>query len=191
MSEPVYGLTAESARTLQDMANKHRQRLPDVGRRLRRIGGQGNNSQVRIIGPCSVYTIPAGDPDSAFDVDFGSGCDGPSRYGLTFRNLETNTYGAYDLMLDTTSPLVYLTDNFTHQCQSSTLTLYGKLTVTNTDVDGVALTLHKASDDSQVVLAKNSIYRWLPLVGGNLQNLISPCNCTTFPYDFCVAPPNR
>lgn len=191
MSEPVYGLTAESAKTLQDMANRHRQRLPDVGRRVRRIGNGQARVPVRIIGPCAVYTIPALDPDSDFDIDFGGTCVGPSRYGLTFRNLETNVYGAYDLMLDTISPLVYRTDNFTHACVSSTLTIYAKLTVTSTDVDGVALTMHLASDDSQIVRAINSIYRWLPLVGGDLQNVQSPCNCTTFPYDFCIAPPNR
>lgn len=37
MNEPVYGLTAEAAKVLQDMANEHRQRLPDVGRRTRRV----------------------------------------------------------------------------------------------------------------------------------------------------------
>ena len=88
MSEPVYGLTAESARTLQDMANKHRQRLPDVGRRLRRIGGQGRSS-LNVLGPCVAYTPDVGLPDTDFEYAYPDGCVGPNRLGINLRNVNT------------------------------------------------------------------------------------------------------
>lgn len=37
MTEPLHAFTSGAVRLLGDMANKHRQRLPDVGRRTRRV----------------------------------------------------------------------------------------------------------------------------------------------------------
>jgi len=37
-NSPVYGLTARSAKLLKEMADKHRQKLPALDRRTRRIG---------------------------------------------------------------------------------------------------------------------------------------------------------
>lgn len=37
MTETVYGLTADDGKLLGDIGRKHRQRLPDVGRRTRRV----------------------------------------------------------------------------------------------------------------------------------------------------------
>lgn len=50
MTEPVFGLTAGAAKVVRSMADTHRQRLPAVGRRTRRVwpkGGRGGSPVIR------------------------------------------------------------------------------------------------------------------------------------------------
>lgn len=192
MSEPVYGLTAESAKTLQDMANRHRQRLPDVGRRVRRIGPPGKSS-LNVLGPCATYTPDVGLPDTDFAYAYPDGCVGPNRIGINIENIDTGAITVVSLEWESDSPLTLSSDNFTFACVSGTLTAYAKIVFTSTQIDDVDLTIYKTSDDSVVTTYRNAISSYYPLAPGKLQlgPGAVPCTCGSLPYDLCLSLPNR
>lgn len=74
MPEPIFGLTAQSAKVIKDIAAAHQQRLPAVGRRTRRIfPGGGVDPKIVVIqstvgpgkaGTGRVYEITNEDPVS-------------------------------------------------------------------------------------------------------------------------------
>ncbi len=64
MPEPVFGLTAPAAKFLGEMADEHRQRLPAVGRRTRRVSAPGGSSEG------DIFFKP-----KAIAPDFGFSCD--------------------------------------------------------------------------------------------------------------------
>lgn len=81
MTEPVYGLTEGAAKILQEMANEHRQRLPGVGRRTRRVwpqktttggrtgvGGCGNCSQGAGVVDVTVTESPSFKASQAYEI---------------------------------------------------------------------------------------------------------------------------
>lgn len=187
MTGPVFGLTADAAKLLQEMANKHRQRLPDVGRRVRRVGGTSRVQGLNILGPCSSYTPAVELADSTYDIDFGGGCLGPSRFGLILRNLDNNVVQVINL--ERTTGLNYESESFSYACASSTKTVTAELVFADLEVDGATLTIYQSA--TPITTYVNSIYRFFPLVGSYLQIQTSPCDCVTFPYDACIAPPTR
>lgn len=147
----------------------------------------GGSASLTILGPCAAYTPAVELDDSDFDVDFGGDCDGPSRFGLFLRNLQTNITSTINL--ERTTGLNYESSSFSYSCASSTKTLTAELDFTGLDVDDAVLTFYESA--TPITIYKNSIYRFFPLVGSYLQVQTSPCDCVTFPYDVCIAPPTR
>jgi hypothetical protein len=147
----------------------------------------GGRASLTILGPCAAYTPAVELGASDFEVDFGGGCDGPNRFGLILRNLDTNITSTINL--EQTTGLNYESASFSYSCASSTKTLTAELAFSSLDVDGAVLTFLEAA--SPIATYKNSIYRFFPLVGGYVQVQTSPCDCVTLPYDVCIAPPTR
>ena len=192
MTEPTYGLTAGAAKVLQEMADKHRQRLPDTGRRTRRVF-QGGTGAVRVIGPCVAYTPDVGDPDTDFEEAYPGGCDGPDVLGLNVKNLGTGVTSVVRMEVQSTGPLTFSSDTFSFSCASSTINVYAVVVFNDLDIEGVVATIYLDSDDSVVQAYTNTIYSWNPLAGGNLQMGPSStsCDCGTLPYDLCISIPTR
>lgn len=147
----------------------------------------GGRASLTILGPCAAYTPAVELEDSDFDVDFGGGCDGPSRYGLILRNLDTGV--TVIVNLEHVGGLVYESASFQHSCASSTKTVTADLVFGGLDIDDALLTIYETG--TPIATYTNSIYRFFPLVGSYVQVQTSPCDCVTFPYDACIAPPTR
>jgi hypothetical protein len=162
---------------------------PAVGSQRRRQPPvlSGGDATIKILGPCASYTPAVELADSDFDVDFGGDCDGPSRFGLVVKNLDTNITSIINM--EHVGGLVYESASFSWNCAASTKTLTTDLVFAGLDVDDVTLTFYEAA--SPIATYVNSIYRFFPLVGGYLQVQTSPCDCVTLPYDACIAPPTR
>lgn len=62
MTEQVFGLTSAAVNLLNQMADKHRQRLPDAGRRTRRVDEGGGESSRLVYITQDVDGATGGDP---------------------------------------------------------------------------------------------------------------------------------
>lgn len=150
------------------------------------------NVSLTVLGPCAAYTPAAELPDTEFDVEFPGGCDGPSRYGLNLKNLNTGLVTIIPLEYESADPLTYSTSLFTFTCASGPVSVYVKVVFNSLAVGGVVATIYDASDNPKQTF-RNAIYSWETLAGGALQ--LGPdnewCNCVTIPYDLCLSVPTR
>lgn len=190
MTEPVYGLTGDSAKLLREMADKHRQRLPDAGRRTRRVTNPGSSASPLVLGPCGQYVPDVGDLPTDLEVAYPDSCDGPEALGLTYQNLSSGVITFKRLVyVPASSPFRLDSDTWTHACATGTKTVYVKLVVNGLDFEEVELTFYDDADDSVLAEYWNKYYPWQALVGGYLQLKTHLCTCSTFPYDICVDAP--
>lgn len=190
MTDPVYGLTAGAAKVLQEMANKHRQRLPDAGRRPRRVGPQARVGGGSVVGPCSTYTVSEeleDDTPTVYDVDYGSGCLGPNRWGITLVSIDGTNITT--LAAEAESATVYSTPVFSWACEAFSIDLYARLTFSGRAQEDVLVEFFKDSDDSLFSEFWNSIAAFDLAIGGYLQFKFAVCNCGTFSPELCLAPP--
>jgi hypothetical protein len=164
-------------------ANERRLNRHDYSRREATPPNYAEFALITILGPCANY-VPAEElEDSDFDIDFGGGCLGPSRFGLFLRNLDSGVISTVNL--ERTTGLTY--DSY--GCASSTKTVTAELVFSDLNTDGLLLSIIESA--SPISTFTNSIYRFDPLVGSYVQRQTSPCDCVTFPYDACIAPPTR
>ena len=190
MTEPVLGLTGPAGKLLNEMADKHRQRLPDVGRRTRRVYSSEGGAVPVVLGPCGQWVPDVADLPTDLEVAYPDGCDGPEALGLTYQNLSSGIITFKRLVyVPASSPFRLDSDTWTHACATGNKTVYVKVVVNGLDVEEVVLTFYDDSDDSVLAEYHNKFYTWQALVGGYLQLKTHLCNCSTFPYDICVDAP--
>lgn len=75
MAEPVFGLTRGAARLVGEMADRHRQRLPDVGRRTRRVAAAAGSAAVKLGKTDASHAKGASGTISIWSGDAGSETD--------------------------------------------------------------------------------------------------------------------
>lgn len=150
-----------------------------------RLGNAGGS--VTVLGPCTTYTPSEDLDDTNFSVDFGGGCLGPSRYAAIY--ISTIGATALTVVIEQETGLLFSSDTFTHGCRIVTKTLEIEFEVTSLDIGGVELRFMESG--SPIAIYQNTMYRWVPLLGGYLQMVDAPCDCGTFPFDVCLSVPTR
>ncbi len=182
MAEPTYGLNAASAKLLKSMANEHRQRLPDAGRRTRRVYASRACNEVTLsgCGSCQAIitdeedlTIPIADTGlfAAESYLFGPLCGG-SQLTLTWDEGE-------EKWISTTNPST--------DCDDVSTTITVKMEATSVDAGDVTITV--TGDPGTLAVYTNPV-AWQPalnltmaLTGGDLT-----CNCSPFEPWPCLTP---
>lgn len=193
MNEPIYGLDEPSAKLFSEIAFKHRQRLPDVGRRTRRVGPSGKSGAIKVIGECTPYTPDIGDPDTDYEEEYPGGCDGPNVLAVNVLNVSSGVTTVKRLEVESTGPLTLASDTFSFNCRSGSRNIYIKVVFNSLSIQGVVATIYNASDDSVLQTFTNTVNSWDPLAGGNLQNGPddTSCDCGTLDFNLCFSVPTR
>lgn len=181
MNEPIYGFDEASAKLFGEMANKHRQRLPDVGRRTRRVAMQ-TTSSVTIDGvPTCGSCIQI---DGSYEIEIVPGLFAPEEFLVTLICADDPITLTYDGMVG--DDHVWTSGSVSVSCTGGSETITVTLTVSGY-LPGEMLI--STSGSGGVGTWENEV-AWQNKLNTNfrLKTVDNTCPCAPFEPHPCLTP---